>query len=153
MAQNSIDIAAPPERVFAVLEDARYYGYWVVGARAIRGWDDDWPAVGSKFHHTQGIPPLTIKDHSIVEVNEKPKTFQLLAKARPAGTFRVRLDLHPNATGTKVVMTETPGDRLTKLVIEPLGHIAIHARNTASLERLKELAEGRGPSPEECASA
>lgn len=151
MARAEIDIAAPPERLFEVFEDARYYGHWVLGARKIRGWDDDWPAVGSRFHHTQGIPPLTIDDHSILEVNDPPHTFQLLAKARPAGTFRVTLKCSPNATGTHVTMIEEPGDRLTALFFSPLAHLMARGRNEACLKRLKDIAEGRGPSPEEAA--
>jgi uncharacterized protein YndB with AHSA1/START domain len=152
MAQVDIDIAAPPERVFEILLDPRYYGYWVVGAREIRGWDPDWPAIGSRFHHTQGIPPLTIKDHSILEDMDPPRCFQLLAKARPAGTFRVKLELEPNATGTHVRMIENPADPLTKIVVNPPMHLLLKGRNVVSLDRLKEIAEGRGPSPEEAAS-
>jgi uncharacterized protein YndB with AHSA1/START domain len=150
--EATIDIAAPPERVFEILLDPRYYGYWVVGAREIRGWDEDWPAIGSRFHHTQGVPPLTIEDHSILEDMDPPHMFQLLAKARPAGTFRVKLLLEPNATGTHVKMIENPADALTKVVVAPPLHVALKGRNLVSLDRLKAIAEGRGPSPEEAAS-
>ena len=149
MARAEIDVAAPPERVFEVLLDPRYYGHWVMGAREIRGWDDDWPAIGSRFHHTQGKPPLTINDHSVLEDIDPPHRLQLLAKARPTGTFRVTLHLSPNATGTHVTMIEEPGDRLTKIASSPLLHLMLRGRNEISLQRLKDIAEGRGPSPED----
>jgi uncharacterized protein YndB with AHSA1/START domain len=149
MSRAEIDVATPPERVFEVLLDPRYFGYWVVGAREIRGWDDDWPAIGSRFHHTQGKPPLTIKDHSILLDMDPPRCFVLLAKARPAGTFKVTLRLEPNATGTHVRMIEEPGDNLTKMIFLPATRLILRGRNKVSLERLKEIAEGRGPSPEE----
>lgn len=149
MARAEIDIAAPPEHVFDILLDPRYYGHWVVGAREIRGWDDDWPSIGSRFYHTQGKPPLTIKDHSVLEDMDPPNRFVLLAKARPAGTFRVTLKLEPNATGTRVTMIEEPGDRFTKLVVSNLAHLLIRGRNELSLARLQDIAEGRGPSPED----
>ncbi len=149
MARAEVDVAAPPERVFEVLLDPRYYGHWVMGAREIRGWDDDWPAIGSRFHHTQGKPPFTIKDHSVLEDMDFPNRFVLLAKARPAGTFRVNLHLSPNATGTHVTMIEEPGDRLTRMIINPGTRLVMKGRNKISLERLKDIAEGRGPSPED----
>ena len=149
MARAELDVAAPPERVFEVLLDPRYYGHWVVGAREIRGWDDDWPRIGSRFHHTQGKPPFTIEDHSVLEDMDPPHRFVLLAKARPTGTFRVTLHLAPNATGTHVTMIEEPGDKLTKLVFSPLAHLLLRGRNEISLRRLRDIAEGRGPSPED----
>jgi uncharacterized protein YndB with AHSA1/START domain len=149
VARAEVDVAAPPERVFEVLLDPRYYGHWVMGAREIRGWDDDWPAIGSRFHHTQGKPPFTIKDHSVLEDMDFPNRFVLLAKARPAGTFRVNLHLSPNATGTHVTMIEEPGDRLTRMIINPGTRLVMKGRNKISLERLKDIAEGRGPSPED----
>ena len=149
MARAEIDVAAPPERVFEVLLDPRYYGHWVMGAREIRGWDDDWPAIGSRFHHTQGKPPFTIKDHSVLEDMDPPHKFVLLAKARPAGSFRVTMNLAPNATGTHITMIEEPGDLLTRSVFGPLANLLVRARNEVSLQRLKDIAEGRGPSPED----
>ena len=149
MARAEVDVAAPPERVFEVLLDPRYYGHWVVGAREIRGWDDDWPAIGSRFHHTQGKPPFTIEDHSILEDMEFPHMFVLLAKARPAGTFRVTLRMSPNATGTHITMIEEPGDRLTRMIVNPATRVVMKGRNKVSLERLKDIAEGRGPAPED----
>ena len=149
MARAEIDVAAPPERVFEVLLDPRYYGHWVMGAREIRGWDDDWPAIGSRFHHTQGKPPFTIKDHSVLEEMDPPHKFVLLAKVRPGGTFRVTLRLSPNATGTHITMIEEPGDSLTKIASSPLLHLLLRGRNEVSLQRLKDIVEGRGPSPED----
>jgi uncharacterized protein YndB with AHSA1/START domain len=43
MSRNQIPIAAPPEAVFEVLDDAEAYPRWVVGARRMRRVDPDWP--------------------------------------------------------------------------------------------------------------
>jgi uncharacterized protein YndB with AHSA1/START domain len=153
VVREEVDVAAPPERVFEVLLDPRYYGHWVVGAREIRGWDDDWPAIGSRFHHTQGKPPFTIKDHSVLEDMDFPNRFVLLAKARPGGTFRVTLHMSPNATGTHVTMIEEPGDPLTRMLINPAARLVMKGRNRVSLDRLKDIAEGRGPAPEDARRA
>jgi hypothetical protein len=39
MSRNSIDVAASPTDVFAVLDDPHAYPKWVVGARRIRDVD------------------------------------------------------------------------------------------------------------------
>jgi len=153
VAVNHCDIAAPPERVFEILLDARYYGHWVVGARKIRGTDPDWPAVGSRFHHVVGVPPLVIRDHTSIEEIDPPRLLKLRAKARPLGTALIELRLEPNATGTRVRMSEEPGDFFSAFIFQPLTHLLVWRRNVTSLGRLKDIAEGRGPSPQEAAAA
>ncbi|MBJ7330937.1 MAG: SRPBCC family protein [Solirubrobacteraceae bacterium] len=149
MAQNETIIDVEPQRVWDVLADGRNYGYWVVGSSEIRDVDNDWPAVGSRFHHKVGWGPLKVADHTRVDESRAPIRLKLRAKARPLGTAEVTMQLHPHARGTRVVMTEDAGDRLTALVFNPLTHLLVRGRNVESLRRLKELAEGRGPSPEE----
>lgn len=151
MARNETVIAATPEQVFAVLADGRSYGYWVVGSSEIRDVDAGFPAAGTRFHHTVGFGPLKVADHTRVEESVPPHRLTLRAKARPLGTALVRLELHPHAAGTRVVMTEDPADKLSALVFNPLTHLLVRGRNVESLRRLKELAEGRGPSMEDAA--
>ncbi|MEA2124228.1 MAG: hypothetical protein QOI80_1010 [Solirubrobacteraceae bacterium] len=153
MARTECLIGAPPERVWEVLADPRHYGHWVVGSRRIRDADAEWPAVGSRFHHAVGKPPLVVRDHTIVEESTPPYHLKLRAKARPLGTAIVDLRLQRSPAGTHVAMTEVGGDRITKLLFMPLTHLLVWRRNVTSLERLKELAEGGGPSPAESASA
>ena len=64
----------------------------------------------------------------------------LLAKVGPLGSFRVRLELSATASGTSVRMVEEPVDGAATHF--PGTDAAIGARNTVSLRRLKELAEG-----------
>ncbi len=143
MAVNDIHIAAPPERVFAVLADWRSYGHWVVGSRFIRGADPGFPAAGTRFHHQVGVGPLHINDHTTVLEVDQPRKLVLKAKARPLGTAVVDLTMEPEGTGTRVVMREDPGDRLSALVFNPLTHLLVRGRNEESLDRLKDLAENR----------
>src|SRR3712207_9033137 len=83
MPVNTIDAKCPPETVFAVLSDPESYGYWVVGAADIRDADPGWPAPGTKFHHTQGIRGVGLKDTtSAVEV-DPPRRIVLEVRARP----------------------------------------------------------------------
>jgi uncharacterized protein YndB with AHSA1/START domain len=149
LPRNRCHIAAPPRRVFALLSDPRSYAYWVVGSREIRGADSDWPAVGSAFHHTVGVGPLHVKDHTVVEAVEPPRMLQIKAKARPLGTARVTLELRRRGRGTEVTMTEGPGDMVTAILFNPLTRRLVGHRNEWSLERLRDLVEGRVEMPSE----
>ena len=148
MARNETIINVEPQRVWDVLADGRLYGHWVVGSSEIRSVDPSWPAVGSRFHHTVGFGPFKVADNTQIEQAQEPERLQLRAKARPLGVARVVMELHPHTQGTRVVMTEDAGNRLTALVLNPLTHWLVHGRNVESLRRLKDLAEGRGPTPE-----
>lgn len=140
---------ATPEEVFGVLSDPRSYAYWVLGSKAIRAAEPGWPAKGSRFHHTVGIGPLRIRDHTSVEEVRADRFLQLRTKARPMGTARVTLELEPSASGTEVTMVERAADSATALLFTPLTHLLVHRRNVRSLERLAELAEGLKPLPRE----
>jgi hypothetical protein len=60
------DCSATPEQVWAVIADGWTFrnGWWAIAAC---GRYADWPAPGSKIHHTIGIWPLSINDETIVE--------------------------------------------------------------------------------------
>lgn len=141
MADNEIEIAASPERVWRVLADPHVYDEWVLGAQAIREADAAWPEVGAKLHHRTGVGPLTLDDETEVEQSTEPLQLVLLARVRPAGEFRITLDLRPSAAGTTVLMHEEPVAGVAERV-SGTGP-AIHARNAVSLRRLKELVEAQ----------
>lgn len=143
MVRNETVINATPEAVFDVLADGRSYGYWVVGSGEIREVEDGFPAIGTAFHHKVGWGPFKVADETRIEACERPHRLKLRAKARPLGTAVVELELYPHPQGTRVVMTEDAGDRLTSLVFTPLTHFAVRARNVESLRRLARLAEDR----------
>jgi uncharacterized protein YndB with AHSA1/START domain len=140
-------IDAPPERLFEILSQPRSYAYWVIGSRAIRDADEQWPAAGARLHHTVNIGPLRLRDHTKVEEVEPERFLQLKAKARPFGTARVKLELARADGGTRVTMVEDAANAVTAFVFSPLVHLLVRWRNVHSLERLAELAEGRVPLP------
>lgn len=143
MAVVETHVDAPPERCFEVLSDPRSYAYWVVGSREIRAADADWPAEGAKFHHTFG----GVDDHTVVEEVEPNRRLRMRAKARPFGTAMVTVSLRPEGDGSRVVMEEEPGDRVTRLLFNPVADRLLHSRNENSVARFKELAEGTVPIP------
>jgi NAD(P)-dependent dehydrogenase (short-subunit alcohol dehydrogenase family)/uncharacterized protein YndB with AHSA1/START domain len=143
MARNRVHIHGSPEEVFAVLSDPECYPAWVVGADTIRDYDEDFPEVGSRFHHEVGPGPVNIRDHSEVIEVDPPHRLVLKAKARPLGTATIELDLRESAGGTEVRMQERPGDRLTSLFVgNPVADTALRLRNAEALTRLKRLVEG-----------
>jgi uncharacterized protein YndB with AHSA1/START domain len=145
MARNDITVNARPADVFGVLTDPGAYGFWVVGAKRIRGHDRSWPRRGSRFHHTVGVGPAELSDDSKVLDVEPDKRLVLEARVRPFGTALINLELKPKKRGkaTKVTMHETAGRGPVKRAWNPLFDVLMHARNSIALRRLKRLAEAR----------
>jgi uncharacterized protein YndB with AHSA1/START domain len=140
VATNRRFILAPPSAIWDVLADPGGYGYWVVGSKVIRGADPDWPAPGSKFHHTVGVGPLKVSDHTEALETVPGSRLKLRAKGRPLGTATVTLELTPRDGGTVVEMHERPDGVMKVMVINPVVHVATKLRNAESLMRLEELA-------------
>jgi uncharacterized protein YndB with AHSA1/START domain len=145
MAAVETHVDATTERCFDVLADPRSYAYWVVGSDEIREADESWPAVGSRFEHI--VLGRAIHDHTVVEEVEENRRLRLRARARPLGTAFVTLTLRPEDGGSRVRLEEEPADRISRIFHNRVADRLLHARNVNSLNRLKELAEGRVPIP------
>jgi len=130
----------PPSAVWEALADPGGYGYWVVGSKVIRDADPTWPAAGSKFHHTIGVGPFTVSDHTESLEADAPSKLRLRAKGRPFGTAQVTMEMTAKDGGTVVSMIETPDGLTALLSLNPLVHVITRARNAESLMRLEELA-------------
>lgn len=143
MATNERFMLSPPEAVWAVLSDAVGYGYWVPGSRVIRDAEPDWPAPGSKFHHTVGVGPFEVSDHTEALEARAPELLRIRAKGRPIGTATVTLELVPRDGGTLVRITERLDGPASVLDLNPVVWLVTKARNAESLMRLEELAARR----------
>ena len=130
----------PPQAVWDALADPGGYGYWVVGSKIIRDADPAWPAPGSRFHHTIGVGPLKVADHTESLEAREPELLRMRAKGRPLGVAQVTMRMTPQGSGTLVRMTEHPDGRAAILSLNPLVHVFTKARNAESLRRLEELA-------------
>jgi uncharacterized protein YndB with AHSA1/START domain len=137
-------VNAPPEAVWAVLADGWLYANWVVGASRIREVDPRWPATGSRIHHSVGVWPLLIDDHTeVLEVVENSEIL-LLARGWPVGEAHVRLRLRAErANHTSVKITEDVTAGPGKLIPKAARQLLIGPRNKETLQRLALLAEGR----------
>ncbi len=145
MSVNTIDVRCPPEVAFDVLSKAETYGDWVVGAADIRDADVNWPALGSRFHHTQGVPFLGLKDSTSVLESDPPRRLVLEVRARPVLIAEVAFGLAGDASGTTITMTERPLSGWLARIYGPQVDRLIAMRNAVSLRRLKRLCEAQRP--------
>jgi carbon monoxide dehydrogenase subunit G len=140
-------VAASPAEVWSVLADGWQYATWVVGACRIRSVEPDWPAPGTKVHHSFGIWPLVINDDTTVVSATPEQELVLNAKGWPAGEATVRLVLTPDGTGTVLTVQEDATAGPGRLLPKPLRQLGVLPRNRESLRRLGFLAEGRRHEP------
>ena len=134
---RQFDRAAP--EVYDALVDPRTYPSWLVGASDIRGVDDDWPRVGSKFHHRVGVAPLTLADSSELLAHEPPRLLRLAVRARPLISAVVTFQLVGDAERCVVTMEEEPAVRAIGNIVRPVMDPLTHLRNHLSLKRLDQF--------------
>src|SRR5688500_20048840 len=108
MALNKRTLDATPEEIFDVLLDPECYPDWVVGAKAVRGQDKEWPAVGSAFYHRVGVEGANLKDKTTMRSLDAPRHLELTAFARPFGIARGAVSPHPTDGGTITEIFEKP---------------------------------------------
>ncbi|GGI48056.1 hypothetical protein BCL57_002881 [Agromyces flavus] len=143
MSQNVRRFDCPPQAVFDVLADGWLYAAWVVGASRMRAVDPDWPAAGSRLHHSVGAWPLVLDDTTSSRAWAPPERAAFRARGWPIGEADVVIEVRASGGGCLVRITERPaegpGRYVPALIREPLMRI----RNRETLRRLSHLAEGR----------
>lgn len=145
-SHNTGHIDAPVDAVFALLIDATRYPEWLVGAQAITGVDDDWPRVGSSFHHRIGFGPLRVPGSTTIAELDPDRLLTLRAGMGLLGEAEVCFALEPDGDGTALQMDERPTRgpvRLTDRLTGPLLPLLLWGRNGASIGQIIELTEGR----------
>ncbi len=143
MAYTSRTIEADVAEVWLVLIDPTSYPSWLVGTKEIRKVDDEWPAVGSSFHHTVGIGAFVVPDRSEVLAIEPHRLLQLAVKARPFVSAVARFELVCDGERTVVSLEEEPSVRVVGNIVRPLLDPTTHVRNHRSLRRLDALVTDR----------
>jgi uncharacterized protein YndB with AHSA1/START domain len=142
MSLNEVTVEAPPDVVWGVLADPPTYENWVVGNKAIRGHDGEWPQPGSEFHHKVGIGPVAVKDKTVALEAVAPKRLVMQVRAMPFGVGIVTFELEPAGSGTRVRMGEAAQSGSAKLLAPIVDRLA-HLRNAETLRRLRRCAESR----------
>jgi uncharacterized protein YndB with AHSA1/START domain len=141
MSRTSRLMNCSPQAVFDVLTDGWTYATWVVGASRIRAVDDDFPAAGSKIHHSVGVWPMLINDETVVERVEAPHEIQLRAQAWPAGEADVTIHAEVQDGQTLVTIDEQAVSGPARLIPRPVEDFMLRQRNVETLKRLAFLAE------------
>lgn len=139
MASVSREIEAPAKDVFDVIVDPRTYPRWLAGAADMRSVDENWPAVGSRFHHRVGIRPFTIPDSSEVKAIEYDRMLRLAVRARPLLSAVVTFSLVGDGDRCVITFEEEPAVRLIGNLVRPVLDPVTHVRNHLSLKRLDDL--------------
>jgi uncharacterized protein YndB with AHSA1/START domain len=136
-------VHAPADVVWSVLADGWLYANWVVGASRIRDVDPDWPRPGSRLHHSFGVWPALIDDHTQVLTADPGRTLVLKARGWPAGEAQVRIQVTANGPdGSTISITEDAIAGPGRLLPRPMRQLLIGPRNTETLRRLALIAEG-----------
>lgn len=145
MTSRTQHINATPDTVWDVLTDGWLYPLWVVGASRMRDVDEDWPQVGARLHHSVGSWPVLVDDHTEVKSVDPGRSLVLHARAWPAGTAEVRIELEADgAGGTQLTMWEDAVHGPGVLMPRPARALGLQWRNKEALRRLALLCEGRG---------
>ena len=137
---NVIEIAASVEDVARVLRDPTTYPDWLVGAQTIRSIDENWPAIGSKFHHRIGVGPLTVPGSTSVLKNG-PDQLELGAGIGPFGEARVRFTWESVHGATRLTLEEEPRRGIARhawKLLRSLVNLGLWGRNEASLASLRD---------------
>jgi len=137
------DTTASRQQVWNVIADGWTYSQWVVGNTRMRAVDPNWPAPGSKIHHTIGVWPVVLNDESEVESCTPLEEIILLAKSRPFGGARITLRLSDIDNGCRIDMAEVPVGGPLNWLPRGVALAAVWPRNRECLRRLAALAERR----------
>jgi uncharacterized protein YndB with AHSA1/START domain len=141
------DVRTDAESVWEVLADGWAYPLWVVGATHMRDVDDDWPAVGSRLHHSVGIWPFQLSDETEVVDADPGRRLVLRARAWLAGGAHVQVTIEPRGPAAcHVRLREVAAEGVGRFVPGWVQAPAIAPRNTETLSRLADIAEHRGRS-------
>ena len=143
MSTNELTIRAAPERVWEVLADGWLYPLWVVGAARMRRVDPGWPEAGTRIHHSVGLWPLLINDHTEVLEVRTGEFLHLRARAWPIGAAEIMITLRPNGDYTDITLEEKATSGPGALLPPPIEGLSLRWRNSEALHRLASIAERR----------
>src|SRR5581483_485178 len=148
MATNRRRFAVPRTAVWQTLADGHAYADWVVGTRAIRAADAEWPSVGSRLHYTVGHRPLRYDGHTEVLSVDEGRCLELEAHAWPSGSVRIEIALEDDAAGgCLVTIVERPARGVVAVLHNPVGDALLKLRNVETLRRLERRARVGLPAP------
>ena len=109
--------------------------------KRMRRVDPGWPDVGTRIHHSVGLWPLLINDHTEVLEMRTGQFLRLRARAWPVGAAEVAITLTPNGGHTDVRLEEAAVSGPGSLIPPPVEGLSLRLRNAEALRRLANIAE------------
>lgn len=142
MATNVIQCAAPPDVIYRVLCAPLNYQYFVVGTRAIRRFDANWPEPGSTFDHSLGFLVTVIRDHTRSLAVEDGRSITMRTYMRPLAVNDVVFEVDPDGGGTRLTLTETAVEGpAARPPLHQAAEVLFWLRNVWVCRRLRRLVE------------
>jgi uncharacterized protein YndB with AHSA1/START domain len=145
--RTSIDIDAPPERVYDVIMDLDHLGDWVEAHRGITEEPDGPLHEGSTFRQKLRVSGLAFKVRWTVTRLDRPKTVEWEGEGPGGSDARVCYSLAESNGGTRfdyVNEFHLPGGKLAERAGKLIGEDRARDEANESLRSLKELIEGKG---------
>lgn len=147
----TVEIAAAPATVFAVLSDVRRTPEWSPECVAVDWVGDvgrDGPVAGARFRGTNRAGSREWTMEAVVEAVDAPRRFAFVTERDGRPRTRWSYELEPTGTGTalterweRLVVPSLPQRIVERLVLRG-GRLAHNARNLdASLARIKAICE------------
>lgn len=141
---STVDIAAAPDEVWAVIADIGSQPEWMHDLKRVRILTESPIGVGTRALGTVRILGISVEDPIEITVFEPPSRYAIDHRGLFVGTGTI--ELTPTPAGTHVRWTEV----LVPPVLPYLGAIIqrpiLGATFQADLDRLRDLVEGRVPS-------
>jgi uncharacterized protein YndB with AHSA1/START domain len=141
--ERTVEIAAPPERVYEVVMDPSRLGEWVTIHHRLEGSPPDRLERGSKLTQFLKLAGRRFKVRWTVVENDPCKHVIWEGRGPVASHARVEYGFTPNRDGTSFRYTneyDLPGRALGRLAGRTVSRIAARELN-GSLQRLKSLVE------------
>jgi len=143
-ATVELDSDSSSDAIWNVLSDGWTYASWVVGTSRVRAVDPDWPQPGARLHHSFGVWPLVINDHTEVLELDPGRRIRLRARGWPTGEATVEITTSAtDGSSTRLTIEEDVTSGPARLLPKPLRQTATVPRNRETLRRLALLATGR----------
>ena len=144
-ATVELDSDSSSEAIWNVLGDGWTYASWVVGTSRVRAVDPHWPQPGARLHHSFGVWPLVINDHTEVLELDPGRRIRLRARGWPTGeaTVEITTSSPTDGSSTRLTIEEDVTSGPARLLPKPFRQTATVPRNRETLRRLSLLATGR----------
>lgn len=138
--EQSLEIARPPEEVFAFVTDPDRLGEWQTSIVEVRRERSGALRPGERFREVHAAPGRRMESTVVVVEHEPPRLFALHIVDGPL-PFDGRWTFEPTATGTRLGFVGEGGLRGPARLLEPLARVVLARQFRAHHKRLRRALE------------